>query len=233
VSAQEAVAERTQSDVVRVQLELARPEVRVARDGVGKRLFDITFALVILALSAPILLVAMIAIRLETPGPALFRQRRMGLDGRIFELVKLRGMRTDARERFPHLYDYTQHREEDADGFFFHQTGDPRVTRVGRILRKYSIDELPNFWNVLRGDMSVVGPRPEIPELGHMYGNRLAVILSVRPGVTSPAKADGRDHLSLEETIAEDVLYVQTRSPLLDLRTILRTVANVFRGHGV
>jgi len=100
VSAQEAVAERTQSDVVRVQLELARPEVRVARDGVGKRLFDITFALVILALSAPILLVAMIAIRLETPGPALFRQRRMGLDGRIFELVKLRGMRTDARSAF-------------------------------------------------------------------------------------------------------------------------------------
>jgi lipopolysaccharide/colanic/teichoic acid biosynthesis glycosyltransferase len=174
----------------------------------------------------------MLAIRLESRGPALVRQPRMGKGGRIFELVKLRGMRLNARELYPELYDYARHSADDAKGFYFHNGRDPRVTRVGRVLRKYSIDELPNFWNVLRGDMSIVGPRPEIPELAHMYGDALRVILSVRPGVTSPAKADGRDHLSLEETIERDVEYVRTRSWKLDLQTIGRTIANVVRGDG-
>ena len=108
------------------------------------------------------------------------------------------------------------------------------MTRVGRFLRKYSIDELPNFWNVLRGDMSVVGPRPEIPELEHMYdGLRLARMLSVRPGVTSPAKACGRDGLSLEDTIELDLAYIEKRSVWRDLLTILRTAGNVVRGRGV
>jgi lipopolysaccharide/colanic/teichoic acid biosynthesis glycosyltransferase len=197
------------------------------------RAFDVVFALAVLVLAAPVLLLAMLAIRIDTPGGALFRQRRMGRDGRIFELVKLRGMHVDARERFPELYDYARHAQDDAPGFFFHAEDDPRVTRVGRVLRKFSIDELPNFWNVVRGDMSVVGPRPEIPELAHMYGDALLTILSVRPGVTSPAKAQGRDGLSLDETIASDLAYVEGRSWRQDLRTIGQTVGNVFRGHGV
>jgi len=206
----------------------------VTRDpGRLMRVFDVVFAVVVLVLSAPVVLVAMLAIRIESRGPALFFQRRMGRDGREFRLVKLRGMYLDARERFPELYDYGRHRPEHADGFYFHSDGDPRVTRVGRILRKYSIDELPNFWNVLRGDMAVVGPRPEIPEMAHMYGEALPLMLSVRPGVTSPAKADGRDGLSLEETIENDLAYVESRSWKVDLTTIARTLANVVRGHGV
>jgi lipopolysaccharide/colanic/teichoic acid biosynthesis glycosyltransferase len=225
VSVQEVIARH-------VAIAVSRGEVR--RPGAAMRAFDVAFALVALVVTAPLLALAMLAIRLETPGPALFRQRRLGRDGRAFELVKLRGMRIDARERFPELYDYGQHHAGHADGFFFHRSGDPRVTRVGRVLRKFSIDELPNFWNVLRGDMAVVGPRPEIPELAHMYGDTaLALILSVRPGVTSPAKARGRDGLSLEETIESDVEYVRTRSWQVDLRTIAHTVGNVVRGRGV
>jgi exopolysaccharide production protein ExoY len=201
---------------------------------IARRAFDIVFALVVLVLSAPLLALAMAAIRLDSPGPALFRQRRMGRGGRVFELVKLRGMYIDASERFRHLYDYSAARAEDGGSFYFHQREDPRVTRVGRVLRKYSIDELPNFWNVLRGDMSVVGPRPEIPELAHLYGDdRLARILSIRPGVTSPAKSRSRDGLSLEATIESDLAYVENRSLRGDFLTILQTAGTVVRGRGV
>ena len=154
---------------------------RSAGNELARRIFDIGFALVVLVLSAPVVALAIAAIRLDSPGPALFRQRRMGRDGRVFRLVKLRGMYIDASQRFPHLYDYSATRAEDGGSFYFHQDEDPRVTRVGRVLRKYSIDELPNFWNVLRGDMSVVGPRPEIPELAHMYEERQARAAAQRP----------------------------------------------------
>ena len=205
-----------------------------AASEVARRVLDIVFALLVLVLSAPILALAIVAIRLDSPGPALFRQRRMGRHGRVFQLVKLRGMYVDAKQRFPHLYDYSATRADDGGSFYFHQQGDPRVTRVGRFLRKYSIDELPNFWNVLRGEMSVVGPRPEIPELEHMYDDlRLARMLSVRPGVTSPAKASGRDGLSLDDTIELDLAYIEKRSVWSDLLTILQTAGNVVRGRGV
>lgn len=207
---------------------------RRGRVGAGlARTFDLAVAVVALVITAPLLAVAMLAIRIESPGPALFRQRRMGLHGRTFDLVKLRGMYIDAPERFPHLYDYARHHPGEVDEFRFHDSDDPRVTRVGRLLRKYSIDELPNFWNVIRGDMAIVGPRPEIPELAHLYGNDLRRILSVRPGITSPAKADGRDHLSLGETIGLDLDYVEHHSWRVDLATIGRTVTSVVRGHGV
>jgi lipopolysaccharide/colanic/teichoic acid biosynthesis glycosyltransferase len=197
------------------------------------RLFDIVFALAVLTLTSPLLVIAMLAIRIESPGPALFRQTRMGRNGRVFRLVKLRGMYVDARHRFPHLYDYTRAASENGNGYYFHQPRDPRVTRVGQVLRKYSIDELPNFWNVLRGDMAVVGPRPEIPELAYAYGDDLPRLLSVRPGVTSPAKARGRDGLSLEETIASDLEYLEHRSFRRNLATIAQTAGNVVMGRGV
>lgn len=187
----------------------------------------------VLALSAPLLALAIVAIRLETPGPALFRQTRMGRHGKLFRLVKLRGMYIDAQERYPQLYDYTGASVEERGRFFFHRDCDPRVTRVGCLLRRYSIDELPNFWNVLRGEMSVVGPRPEIPELKHLYGPELERFLSVRPGVTSPAKATGRDELSFAQTLASDLAYIEERSFRLDLRTIATTVVAVVRGRRV
>jgi lipopolysaccharide/colanic/teichoic acid biosynthesis glycosyltransferase len=191
-----------------------------------RRARDILVALVVLIVSAPLLAVVMVAIRLDSPGPALFRQRRVGLNGRLFTLYKLRGMYADARERWPELYDYRYGQEELAT-LRFHPVRDPRVTSVGRFIRRTSIDELPNFLNVLRGEMSVVGPRPEIPEMLPYYGEKAALVLSVRPGVTSLAKVAGRDRLTVLETLDLDVRYVQERSLWLDLKIMLATVRTV------
>jgi lipopolysaccharide/colanic/teichoic acid biosynthesis glycosyltransferase len=206
---------------------------RAAVDRFVRRAFELAFAVAVLVLTAPIVLSAVVAIRLESPGPAFFRQRRLGLNGKAFTLLKLRGMYTDARTRFPALYDYSAEAVADSGDFFYHREADPRVTRVGRFLRKYSIDELPNFWNVLRGEMSIVGPRPEIPELAHLYGDHLVRFLSVCPGVTSPAKAGGRDHLSFAETLAIELDYIDRRSFALDIKIIVRTVAAVIRARNV
>jgi lipopolysaccharide/colanic/teichoic acid biosynthesis glycosyltransferase len=214
----------------------ARPRAAVwvaRRHERARRAFDVAFALLVSVLTAPVVAAAAVAIRLNSRGPVLFRQRRMGLDGRTFELIKLRGMYVDARERFPDLYDYGATRRDRPEPSFFHQAGDPRVTRVGRVLRRYSIDELPNFWNVVRGDMSIVGPRPEIPELAHLYGPQLETLLSVKPGVTSPVKACGRDSLCFEDTLAGELEYVRAHSFLLDVRTIARTVKSVVRADDV
>jgi lipopolysaccharide/colanic/teichoic acid biosynthesis glycosyltransferase len=193
-----------------------------------KRVLDIVCSVLILVLTAPIIAIAAVAIRIESPGPVFFRQERLGRGGKRFQIVKLRGMYVDAKVRFPNLYDYS-YAVEPAK-FFFHFDGDPRVTRVGRFLRKYSLDELPNFWNVLRGEMSIVGPRPEIPELAHLYGDDLIMLLSVLPGVTSPAKARGRDFLSFVDTLRSDLHYIENRSIGLDLAVIWRTMTVALRG---
>lgn len=197
----------------------------------ARRMFDVVFASLMLLLTAPVIAVAAIAIRVESPGNALFRQQRMGLRGSEFTLVKLRGMFSDAREQYPEFFAYQGIDPADTDRFYFRDDEpDPRVTRVGRVLRRYSIDELPNFWNVLRGEMSVVGPRPEIPELAELYGSRLDEFLSVKPGVTSPAKALGRDTLSLEETIRMDLEYVQNRTLSTDLKAVFDTAIGIVSG---
>ncbi|HJX46782.1 MAG TPA: sugar transferase [Gaiellaceae bacterium] len=197
------------------------------------RALDVLLALLFLVAFSPVILLAIVAIRLETPGPALYRQERMGRKGRIFSLLKLRGMYIDAPQRFPSLYDHQATAGEDTAAMYFHRANDPRLTNVGRFLRKHSFDELPNFWNVLLGDMSIVGPRPEIPELAHLYGSSLGALLSVRPGITSPSKARGRDMLSFEETLARDLEYVRNRSLALNVRTIAETALTAFRGVGV
>ncbi|MDQ6914502.1 MAG: sugar transferase [Actinomycetota bacterium] len=199
----------------------------------ARRTFDVAFAVLVLAVAAPLLALTILAIRMESPGPALFRQKRMGRGGRIFHLVKLRGMYVDAPARFPELYAYGAIGRQAVEGLFFHTAEDPRVTRVGRVIRKLSIDELPNFWNVLRGEMSIVGPRPEIPELAHLYGSHLAKFLSVKPGVTSPAKATGRDSLSFADTLAQELSYVEQRSFRRDVATIGRTAVSVVAGKNV
>jgi lipopolysaccharide/colanic/teichoic acid biosynthesis glycosyltransferase len=194
-----------------------------------RRGFDALFAGGVLVATSPLLLLAAVAIKLDSRGPVLFRQTRMGHAGKPLTMYKLRGMYVDAAERWPEHYDYGR-QDPDAP---FHFRGDPRVTRVGRVLRRLSIDELPNFLNVLRGEMSVVGPRPEIPELAHLYGDKLDLFLSVKPGVTSPAKAIGRDSLTFEQTLRAELEYIAERNLALDLRTIGRTVVNVFRGRDV
>jgi lipopolysaccharide/colanic/teichoic acid biosynthesis glycosyltransferase len=197
-----------------------------------RRVVDVTMAVVVLAITAPLLVAIGIAVRLDSPGPAIFRQTRVGEDGRLFTFYKFRGMFVDARDRWPDLYAYDYSPDEVSD-LYFHPRSDPRVTRMGRLLRRTSIDELLNFWNVLRGDMAVVGPRPEIPEMIRYYGQYAELILSVRPGVTSLAKVSGRDELTFAQTLERDLEYVQCRSLMLDLKIIAATIATVLLQRGV
>ena len=174
--------------------------------------------------SLPLILLAALAIRLETPGSPFFFQTRLGLRGKPFRIFKLRGMYIDARQRFPYLYDYSRHQGLD---FYFHHQVDPRLTRVGSFIRSLSIDELPNFWNVLAGDMRLVGPRPEIPEVLDLYGDYRNEYLSVEPGITCLSKISGRDRLTKRETIEMDLEYVRKAGIALDLKIIWRTFLSV------
>jgi lipopolysaccharide/colanic/teichoic acid biosynthesis glycosyltransferase len=191
--------------------------------GVAKRAFDVVVGLVLLLIAAPIILIAAAAIRLESKGSPFFVQTRLGKNGRPFKIIKLRGMFRDARIRFPSYYDYSC--KENLD-FCFHHEVDPRVTRAGNFIRKTSIDELPNLWNVVLGDISLVGPRPEIPEVMALYGPHRDEYLSVKPGVTCLSKCTGRDRLTKRETIEYDLDYVRRRNFRLDMQRLWRT----FRG---
>jgi lipopolysaccharide/colanic/teichoic acid biosynthesis glycosyltransferase len=190
---------------------------------VTKRAFDLTFGVSLLLVATPIILIAAAAIRLESKGSPFFVQTRLGKNGRPFKIVKLRGMFKDARIRFPSYYDFSN--KPDLD-FCFHHEVDPRVTRAGNFIRKTSIDELPNLWNVVLGDISLVGPRPEIPEVMALYGSFRDEYLSVKPGVTCLSKCTGRDRLTKRETIEYDLDYIRRRSFRLDLQILWRT----FRG---
>ena len=196
----------------------------------AKRVFDVLFALAAVVITCPVWLLAAIAIRVESRGNPFFLQTRMGLDGRSFRLVKLRGMYVDAHRKHPGLYDYASLRR--GSDFFFHRGDgdDPRVTRVGRFCRRHSIDELPNFINVLRGDMKCRRPTAGDPQLAHLYGDNLDRFLSVKPGITSPAKARARDDLSFAETLRLELEYVDRQSFLTDLRVVAATVQQVARG---
>jgi lipopolysaccharide/colanic/teichoic acid biosynthesis glycosyltransferase len=141
-------------------------------------------------------------------------------------------MYADAHERWPELEEHNYSVEELPD-LLFHPRHDPRVTRVGRFIRRTSLDELPNLWNVFKGDMSLVGPRPEIPEMIPYYGDAAPIILSVKPGVTSLAKVTGRDELTFKQTLALDLEYIERRSLRLDLKIMLATAATVILQRGV
>jgi len=189
-----------------------------------KRLFDIVLGSLSLAISSPVILLAALAIRLESPGNPFFLQTRVGLKGRPFTIFKLRGMQIDARDRFPELYDYRQFTNLD---FFFHYEHDPRITRVGQFIRRTSIDELPNFLNVVLGSMTLVGPRPDIPEMLRLYGPRAERYISVKPGVTCLSKITGRDLLTKRESIQLDLRYIEERSLRFDMRILWRTFQNI------
>ncbi len=179
--------------------------------------FDKLIAAVGLALASPPLLLAMVAIRLESRGPALFCQTRVGMDGVPFELYKLRTMEVGS-DRGPDV-------ALAAD--------DPRITRVGALLRRYSLDELPNLVNVLRGEMAIVGPRPTIQSQVDRYSDRQRRRLEVKPGLTGWAQVNGRVSLSWPERIELDVWYVEHRSLRLDLRILARTLRQLVTGHGL
>ncbi len=183
-----------------------------------RRAFDVVVAALGLALAAPLLALAVVAIRLESPGPALYRQRRVGLHGREFEVVKLRTMVVGA--------------EGMGAGLAVEQ-GDPRITRVGALLRRTSLDEVPNLVNVLRGEMSIVGPRPTVPVQVRQYTERQRRRLDVRPGITGWAQVNGRASLPWDERIELDLWYIEHRSWRLDLEVLRRTARLVLHGEGL
>ena len=179
------------------------------------RALDAAVAGIGLALAAPVLAIAAAAIKLEDGGPVFYRQRRVGLHGNEFELLKLRTMEVGA--------------ERKGAGFALN-AGDPRITRVGRILRRLSLDEVPQLWNVVRGDMSLVGPRPTLAYQVERYTPRQRRRLDVKPGITGWAQIHGRARLPWDERIELDVWYVDHRSPWLDLRILARTPLALFSG---
>ena len=179
------------------------------------RAADVALAGLGLVVTSPLLVAAGLAVKLEDRGPVLFRQTRVGKDGKDFELLKLRSMVVDAeRTGAGHAVD----------------RGDRRITRVGRLLRRTSIDELPQLWNIVRGDMSLIGPRPTLRYQVERYSERQRRRLDVRPGLTGWAQIHGRATLPWAERIELDVWYVEHRSPRVDLRILLGTPLALFGG---
>lgn len=183
-----------------------------------RRAFDIVVAGGALLATSPVLLAALLAIRLESRGPAIYRQRRVGLDGREFDVLKLRTMVSGA--------------EKMGAGLAVSQN-DNRITRVGRLLRRTSIDELPNLVNVLRGEMSIIGPRPTVPVQVEQYTERQRRRLALRPGITGWAQVNGRTELPWDERIELDLWYAEHRSPRVDALILWRTLRIVFGGEGL
>jgi exopolysaccharide biosynthesis polyprenyl glycosylphosphotransferase len=192
-----------------------------------KRLLDITVSLFILGIAAPIITLVALAIRMTSPGSVLFKQKRIGLNGRMFTLYKFRTMIEDAHERrneIEHLNEMT--------GPVFKAKDDPRITPVGRVLRKFSLDEIPQLWNVLKGDMSLVGPRPPIPEEVAEYRRWHRRRLSMKPGLTCLWQISGRNNIDFDRWMQLDLQYIDNWSPSLDLKILLRTIPAVLSGKG-
>jgi exopolysaccharide biosynthesis polyprenyl glycosylphosphotransferase len=193
----------------------------------AKRLLDVAISLLLLTLSAPVIVMAAIAIKITSPGSVLFAQQRMGLNGRIFTLYKFRTMIANAHERVGEVSHLNQ-----MTGPVFKAKSDPRITAVGRILRKFSLDELPQLWNVLKGDMSLVGPRPPIPEEVRAYHRWQRRRLSMKPGLTCLWQVNGRNNIDFDRWMQLDLQYIDNWSPSLDRKILLRTIPAVLLGRG-
>lgn len=192
------------------------PRPRAAR--AAKRMLDVALAALLLALAAPVIALAAVAIRLETPGAVIYRQRRVGRGGREFDLLKLRTMVSGA---------------ETMGAGLAVDEGDPRITRTGALLRRFSLDELPNLVNVLAGDMSLVGPRPTVRVQVEQYSPRQLGRLSVEPGITGWAQVCGRAALPWHERIELDLWYIEHWTLRLDARILARTARMLLSGHGL
>jgi exopolysaccharide biosynthesis polyprenyl glycosylphosphotransferase len=193
-----------------------------------KRMFDIAVSAVLLMLLLPVFFAVAVAIRLEDPGPILFRQTRVGRWGSLFTMWKFRSMYTDAEERKKEL----MAQNEMAGGVIFKMKDDPRVTKVGRLIRKTSIDELPQLWNVLKGDMSLVGPRPPVPQEVDEYSLADRRRLEVIPGITCIWQVSGRSDIPFDQQVELDVQYIQSQSFWTDIKILFKTVPALLFGTG-
>jgi len=221
------------STMVELTSTMARPK---PASSVARRALDVTVAGTALLVLVPVIVVSAIAVRLNSPGPVLFRQRRLGRQMQPFTVLKFRTMRADA--------DSALHRDyvrsligtqppENAPDNLYKLVIDPRVTRVGRFLRSWSIDELPQLWNVLRGEMSLVGPRPVIEYEVEQYPDWYLRRFAVKPGLTGLWQVSGRNEKTYEEMVRYDIEYAERRSLWLDLRILARTALVVMRRQGV
>lgn len=192
-----------------------------------KRVFDILVSIVLIILLSPLWLIVAIIIKIESKGPVIFKQIRVGENERHFMFYKFRTMRHGAEK----LKDSLKHLS-DIDGPVFKIKRDPRITRVGKFLRKSSIDELPQLFNILKGDMTLVGPRPPVPEEVKKYGKRERGRLTVRPGLTGLWQVSGRNDISFVEWVELDLYYIKYRSLILDLKILIRTIPAVLSGKG-
>lgn len=193
-----------------------------------KRLLDLLVAAVLLVIISPLWLFIVLWIRSDSTGAAIFEQKRVGLGGRTYTIYKFRTMIQNAED----LMKDRLEKVKDLENFVFQEKDDPRITRSGRFLRKTSFDELPQLLNILIGNMSLVGPRPEVPELVKLYTPEQFQRLNVLPGVTGLAQVNGRSELTLGETMAYDLEYVRVWSFWLDLKILWKTIFVVFTGKG-
>jgi exopolysaccharide biosynthesis polyprenyl glycosylphosphotransferase len=192
-----------------------------------KRAFDALASAAVLVLLAPLYVAIAVAIKLDSPGPVFFRQRRVGLNGRTFDILKFRSMYVDAEARQEALRG-----RNEMSGPVFKMSNDPRVTRVGRLIRKTSLDEFPQFWNVLRGDMSVVGPRPPIPSEVRQYKRWQRRRLSVKPGITCIWQVSGRNDIDFDRWMELDLQYIDGWSLWRDVQICLRTIPALLTARG-
>ncbi|WP_246064138.1 sugar transferase [Blastococcus colisei] len=207
-------------------LHMERPELKGVRR-LTKALFDKTAAGMGVLLLLPVLLGIALAVKVTSHGPVFFRQERVGRDGRTFSMLKFRSMVTGADRMVQQLQTTS-----DGNGVLFKKKNDPRITRVGRLLRRYSLDELPQLFNVLRGEMSLVGPRPPLPTEVERYGFDMHRRFLVKPGLTGLWQVSGRSDLSWDDSVRIDVRYVENWSLTFDFMILWKTVGAVFRGSG-
>lgn len=206
--------------------EVTKPQYEGANSA-AKRAFDIVFTAIAMIVVAPLFALAALAVRLSSPGPVFYVSERIGIKGTTFKMLKFRSMVADADADVSALIS--------ADGtspLFWKAKDDPRVTRVGKVIRKYSIDELPQFINVLRGDMSVVGPRPQVRREVDSYDYLVRRRLSVKPGLTGLWQVSGRSDLQTEDAVRLDLSYIENWSPIKDLVIIAKTIKTVLKGDG-
>jgi exopolysaccharide biosynthesis polyprenyl glycosylphosphotransferase len=203
-------------------------EIREVKYAFAKRVFDLVVAIFCLLLLFPVFIVTAILVKMSSPGPIFYRSERIGLGGRPFLFVKFRSMYMDAEARLSELRSKNEHQ----DGPIFKMKRDPRITPIGRVLRKFSIDELPQLLAVVTGEMSMVGPRPPIRREVEQYDEKCAVRLSIKPGITCYWQIMGRSDLSFEQWMELDRRYVEEMSFWLDFWILVRTPWVILRGKG-